>query len=113
MKMYYQNINRNTIGVFIIFIGVCMAVLIRLDNLKQHELDIKNKNREFAGKVKQIEYDIKQFPAITIGDSTYYIGSGYDTDHQIEIGDSAIKRKGSDVYILIKSKTHQIIKFSK
>jgi hypothetical protein len=77
------------------------------------EIDRKNLNTAFAGKVKRIEYDIKQYPAITVGDSTYYIGSGYDTDHQIEIGDSIIKRKGADFYILIKYKTHKIIKFTK
>lgn len=71
----------------------------------------ENLNINFAGKVERIQYDIKQFPTIAVNGSTYYIG--YNTDNQIEVGDSLIKRKGSDVYILIKEKTHKTIKFTK
>jgi len=74
---------------------------------------LENINRDFAGQVKRVEYDIKQFPTITIGDSNYYIGAGYNTDHQIEEGDSVVKRRGSEVYKLIKFKTNKIIEFNK
>jgi hypothetical protein len=54
---------------------------------------LKNLNTEFAGSITSIEYDLKQAPTIKIGDSSYYIGSGYNTDHQIEVGDSMIKKR--------------------
>jgi len=92
----------------IVFIGVIfwwVSDAIRADK--------ENLNVEFTGKIDRVEYDIKQFPFIMICDSSYYIGAGYDTDHQIEAGDSIIKRKGSDIYKLIKCRTHKIIEFRK
>lgn len=105
--------NNNKSALIWSFFAVLCVLTLANWFISAREIDRKNLDLAFAGKVKGIEYDIKQYPTITIGDSTYYIGSGYNTDHQIKIGDSVVKRKGSDIYILIKSKTHQIIKFTK
>ena len=91
-----------------------MCIVIAFDTvLRYREETRKNFNIDFTGRVDKVQYDIKQFPTITLGGKVYYIGSGYNTDHQIEIGDSLIKRKGSDVYLLIKQKTHKTIEFTK
>ncbi|OCX54697.1 hypothetical protein BEL04_10760 [Mucilaginibacter sp. PPCGB 2223] len=112
MKTDDQINDKKTVLFFISFIIICILTLAYWF-IGDREIDRKNLNINFAGKVESIWYDIKQFPTITVNDSTYYIGSGYDTDHQIDIGDSVIKRKGSDIYILIKHKTHKIIKFTR
>jgi len=69
--------------------------------------------KSFSGTVERVDYDIKEFPTITIGDSSYYIGAGYNTNHQIEVGDSVIKKRGSDIYKLIKRGSHMVIEFRK
>ena len=74
--------------------------------------DRKYLDVEFAGEVERVEYDIKQFPTIQINNVGYYIGAGYYTDHQIEVGDSVIKVRGSYVYKLIKRKTKKEIEFA-
>ena len=111
MKVNYPN-KRIAMAAIIAFIVVCCFMVAQWV-IGDREGTRKNLNIEFAGRVERIEYNIKQFPTITVGDSTYHIGSGYDTDHQIEIGDSVIKRKGSEVYKLIKQKTYKIIEFTK
>jgi hypothetical protein len=68
---------------------------------------------EFAGPVERVDYDIKQFPTIMIANKSYYIGSGYNTDHQIEVGDSVIKKKGAYVYKLIKHGSNKTIEFDR
>lgn len=99
----------------IILIALACAVLFGstivywLWDSREHDrqyLDI-----EFAGPIERVDYDIKQFPTIAIGDKTYYIGAGYSTDHQIEVGDSIIKKKGSYVYTLIKHRSNKIVQF--
>ena len=95
---------------FIIVYGITCILVLAYWFLSGREIDRKNLNTDFTGKVERIEYDIKQFPTVTVNDSTYYIG--YDTDNQIDIGDSIIKKKGADFYTLIKHKTHRIIKLS-
>lgn len=71
--------------------------------------DRKYLDVEFAGEVERVEYDIKQFPTIQIHNVSYSIDAGYYTDHQIEVGDSVIRVRGSYVYKLIKGKTKKEI----
>lgn len=66
------------------------------------EIDKKILKLEFSGKVTEVRYDVKQFPFVTVNGREYYIGSGYDTDHQIAVGDSLIKKQDSFRYKLIK-----------
>ncbi|WCT11663.1 hypothetical protein [Mucilaginibacter jinjuensis] len=112
MKENYQLKKKETIA-FIILIIVAISFFEFYGIKEDHEADRKNINLEFAGRVERIEYNIKQFPTVTVGDSAYHIGSGYNTDHQIGIGDSIIKRKGSEVYTLIKYNTNKVIEFRK
>lgn len=80
--------------------------------IQQEKIASKNNlDLEFAGKVTYIYYDVKQFPTITIDSNDYYIGAGYHTDHQIEVGDSVIKRRSSGIYKLIKRKSGRIVEF--
>ena len=70
--------NDREINLFwILFIIICILTLAYWFT-GDRKLDRENLNIDFAGKVKRIEYDIKQYPTIIVGDSTYYIGSGYD-----------------------------------
>jgi len=108
MKENYQEKDKKGILFFGIFITIGIITLIYW-SISDREIDLKNRNLNFSGKVKKVEYDIKQLPIITVNDSTYCICNAYNTDHQIEIGDSIVKRKGSDFYILIKRNTHKII----
>jgi len=94
------------IGVIVVFSSVFTYWIISDQRATQRVL-----NKNFAGSVKNIYYDLKQFPTVTIGDSDYYIGAGYHTNHQIEVGDSIIKKRGSAIYTLIKHKTHKTIEF--
>jgi len=98
---------------FFILCGVTCILVLTYWFIGDREINRKNLNIDFAGKVERIEYDIKEFPTIKVGDSSYYIGAGYNTDHQIEAGDSIIKRKGSNIYKLIKHRSHKIIEFRK
>lgn len=107
MKVNYQENKRRV--VFLIFAMImCILTLAYWFNCDR-KANQQNFNIGFAGKVKRVEYDIKQYPIIIVDDSTYFIGSGYNTNHQIEIGDSLIKEKGSEVYTLIKRKNHEIL----
>lgn len=81
--------------------------------LDDRRADRINLNKEFAGSITHVEYDEKDFPTIAIGDSSYYIGEGYYADHQIEVGDSIVKKRGSEVYKLIKHGSKKIIEFNK
>jgi hypothetical protein len=96
------------IGVIIVF-GSVMIYWLQADR----KADRENLNEEFAGIVDHVSYDIKQFPTIEISDSSYYIGSGYDTDHQIAKGDSLIKKRGSEKYKLIKHGSNKVIFITK
>ena len=98
---------------FLVLAGVTTISVLIYWFISDPEIDRKNLNKGFAGKVTYISYDIKQFPTVTIGDSSYYIGSGYNTDHQIEEGDSLEKKRGSSSYKLIKYKSHKIVEFTK
>ncbi|MGY3214527.1 hypothetical protein [Mucilaginibacter sp. HD30] len=109
----YQKVNKKyAILVFIVFVIVCILMLVDTI-IRVREGARKYLNMDFAGTVDRVEYDIKQFPTITLKGKIYYIGSGYNTDHQIEIGDSLIKKKGSMVYKLIKHNTGSVILFKR
>jgi hypothetical protein len=112
MNEYYRITKKQ----FIIFLIVCfiLTVAFIIDTiLRIQEGDRRNLNTEFKGRVTKIEYDIKQSPTITVNNSSYYIGSGYDTDHKIEVGDSIIKMKGSTIYKLIKHQSGLVVEFNK
>lgn len=112
MKEYQQVNKKYAMVAVIIFIIVCIVMV--LDTIiRKREGDRNNLNIDFAGRVERVEYDIKEFPTVTLRGGTYYIGSGYNTNNQIEVGDSLTKRKGSDVYILIKHNSHKTIKLTK
>jgi hypothetical protein len=107
-KEDYLNDKRILLAVIIggiIFFGSVLTYWER----EARKATIGNLNTEFTGSITSIEYDIKQYPTVTVGDSSYYIGSGYNTDHQIELGDSMIKNRGSEVYKLIKHGSKKII----
>lgn len=90
--------------IILIFIGFfIIAAYLFIDGMKRNKrIDNKTFYLKFEGRVKSINYDVKGFPTITIGDSSYYIGGGYYTGHQIAVGDSMIKERGSFTYKLIK-----------
>jgi hypothetical protein len=93
VKENYQ-LNKKHVIIFLIACFLIFNLVVTYWISSDREADRENLNIRFAGSVKHIEYDIKQSPTITIGDSSYYIGSGYNTDHQIEVGDSMIKKVG-------------------
>jgi len=103
-------------GLFLsaIFVAVVIFSFVLIYWFNQDKkIDEENRNIEFIGIVIDIRYDVKQFPTIRVDNKEYYIGAGYDTGHQIEIGDFVIKRRGSDMYKLIKQKDHRILMFTK
>jgi len=110
MMKNYQSNKKIIITVIIAWVIIGGATIIYWF-LNDQKLDKENLNIEFAGSVERIEYDIKQYPTITINNKSYYIGAGYHTEHQIEVGDSVIKKRGSDIYKLIKQRSNKIIEF--
>lgn len=111
MKNNYSNNPKQIIAVSTAFAVITISTLIywAIDSRKQ---DRKYLDVEFSGQVERIDYDIKQFPTIQIHNVSYSIDAGYYTDHQIEVGDSVIKVRGSYVYKLIKHKTKKEIEFT-
>jgi len=103
--------NKKIIVAFFIacIIAGCLIMSYWLHDAREH--DKENLNIEFAGSIERVEYDLEQYPTITIGNMNYYIGAGYHTDHQIEVGDSIIKKRGSDVYKLMKRRSNKAIEF--
>ncbi|WPV01707.1 hypothetical protein SNE26_07980 [Mucilaginibacter sp. cycad4] len=73
-------INYNYVASFII----SSAAFYLVGENKQVDKEIIN--IEFSGYVQRVDYDIKQFPTIEVRDSSYYIGAGYNTDHQMDVG---------------------------
>jgi hypothetical protein len=106
-------INKKAVIVVVIF----YVTVIILDSIYQAKIESeqnrKNLNLDFSGRVERIDYDIKQLPTIALKGGYYYIGAGYYTDHRIQVGDSMIKRRGTNVYTLIKQGSHKVIKFRK
>ncbi len=56
---------------------------------------------EFSGVIKQMKFDEKHIPTISIEDSTFYLG-GYDGSMRdlIQIDDSIVKKKNTYGYFL-------------
>ena len=108
-----HRINKKQLIAFLICSVLIFSLVISYWIIDDRKKNLENRNRNFSGIVERVEYDIKHFPTIIIGDSTYYIGSGYNTGDQIEVGDSLIKKRGSEVYRLIKCKTHKVVDFTK
>lgn len=112
MEELYQ-MKKSHLIVFLIACAIIFGAILNYWRLDDRSADRKNLDVEFAGIIRYISYDLKQFPTITIQDKNYYIGGGYHTNHQIEVGDSIVKQRGSDVYKLIKYKSNKIIEFRK
>jgi hypothetical protein len=96
-----------------IAVGACIFFI--LIGWYGYHQDMKVYNRifrsEFAGTVENVVYDIKGFPIVTINGKDFYIGSRYRVDHQIQVGDSLIKKKGTTGYRLIKSGSGKVVEF--
>ncbi|XHR97246.1 hypothetical protein ACFJIV_11680 [Mucilaginibacter sp. UC70_90] len=98
----------------IIFIGtLIIGITVAYWVMEDRRIDKKILNTEFSGPVQSVSYDAKQFPTITIRNFEYYIGAGYETNHQIEVGDSIIKKRGSFTYKLIKRTGKKEIEFNR
>jgi len=73
----------------------------------------ENLNVDVNGKIQYVDYDIKGFPTLIIHNRKVYIGSGYNVNHEIQLGDSLIKKKGSTVYKLVKYNSGEVVEFTK
>ena len=68
---------------------------------------------DFKGPVKDVYYDIKGYPTITInGDSYYLFYTMWHIDVQINIGDTIIKKKGDLRIKLIRQNSHDTIYYN-
>ena len=97
--------NRLPLPILVIGVIVCcfLVIFFIITTIQKNKSgDYATLNSNFSGRVTSIYYDIKQFPTVVVGDSAYYIGAGYDTDHQISVGDSIFKKNGSNTYKVIK-----------
>ena len=64
-------------------------------------IDEKTKLEIYSGVINKIKYDEKAYPYIYIGDTNYYIGSGFkNIDEIVKVGDSIVKKHGKLHYIL-------------
>jgi len=97
---------------FSIFVTILFSLTIVYWLKASLKADNANLNVEFSGLVDRVDYDIKQSPTVTVNNEGYYI-AGYNTNHQIKIGDSIIKKRGSDVYKLVKSGSKEVVEFRK
>ena len=106
----YQ-INTKYIILIIVALIIVFTLVITYWVLDDQRAVRTNLNAEFSGTIDNVSYDLKDYPTIIINGKSYYIGGCYDTEHQIEVGDSIIKKKGSEVYKLIKHKSNNVIEF--
>ena len=66
---------------------------------------------KFSGRVDAVSYDIKGFPNVTVNNKRYCLSAGYNFNYKIELGDTLKKRRGSNIYTLIKHKNGEILIF--
>lgn len=109
MNYFKHKKKENIIGIIFIALMLIFSGYIFLStNLNRQ----KNLSYNFNGVIKKVTYDVKGIPTLTINRNTFYLSAGYDFDKKLEAGDSLKKSEGSNVYILIKNRTKEIIKFS-
>src|SRR6476659_5427609 len=97
----------NKMTVIISFVGfVVFAGIMTIIGRKRS--DDKYLKMEFNGKIEYVVYDIKEMPTVTIKGNDYFIGGLYNFNHNLEIGDSLIKKKGDYDFKLIKKSSGKI-----
>src|ERR1700744_5967126 len=111
MKKYEDVFNRNKIPIFIGF-GVVVILFLSLLVFLSRRADQITLKYEFDGIVTKITYDLKDDPTVTIENQEYLLSRLYwQTNHEIEIGDSLKKPSGSMRILLIKRSRHETILF--
>ncbi|OCX51028.1 hypothetical protein BEL04_20135 [Mucilaginibacter sp. PPCGB 2223] len=108
----FGNLSRRSVLAIFAAFGLLFAFVLIYWNHQSLAAKEQSLNINFVGTVNNVSYDVKGIPNITIGDKEFYLGSGYHFDYQIQKGDSLIKKKGSNIYKLIKSKSGKTLEFS-
>lgn len=96
----------------IVFFIVCLLTLLSYVYFSTNSNRQKNLSYHFDNIVQNVSYDVKGIPTITIEKQDYYLSDGYNFNYKIEKGDSLKKRKGSNIYILIKDHTGEKLHFT-
>lgn len=89
------------LAIFFIFLIVVFILFFRADKTE--------KNYQFSGVVKEVNYGDKGMPEVLINGKLYHPNNVFN--NQLEQGDSLIKLKNSLSYKLVKFKTGKIILF--
>lgn len=95
------------ISIIVIVVGVTLIAAHFGKRQRSRYLDM-----EFSGTVLDIDYDIKNYPTVNVDGVSFYIGSYYFFDNQIEKGDSLIKKRNQYVFELVKKKSGKRLCFS-
>ncbi len=95
---------------FMILFGVLCTLFLSFMLFSAKNSFYRNLSYNFTGVVDDVAYDIKGIPTVTIKNDEYYLSAGYNFNYQIEKGDILKKKRGSNVYTLIK-RTGQVTLF--
>ena len=109
----FEELNRKHKLMIVIAFGLIFTATIACWIADAIKANKENFDLEINGTIQYVDYDMKGFPKMTVHGKIFYIGSGYHVEHQIEAGDSLVKKKGSTIYKLIKHGSGVVIEFKK
>lgn len=97
----------------VVFFVVSYSVFIVYYYYSNRLGEEENLDRQFNGVIENVHYDEKSIPYVEIDKKEYYLNMGYYFGHKLEIGDTLVKNKGSEVYKLIKRTSGEVVLFNR
>jgi hypothetical protein len=95
-----------------IYLIYAMAAVMLFFFIMGEISDRRSLNLSLQGVVQKVEYsENKGTPTVTVNNETYFLGGPFDFNYGIGVGDTIFKKKGEQIFKIIKKGSGKMIDF--